>query len=96
MVTLLPWLLDFHGFSFTIFAGFPWFLCCHGCWYSMVTLLPWLRYKLTVEWLRNRGYVHDRAEFRVVYGLRDYQGRTEFLRVTHLTVAHMTDECNAA
>jgi hypothetical protein len=94
-VSLLPCLLDFHGFPVTMVAGIPWLLCCHGCWCSMVTLLPWLRYKLTVEWRRNRAYhVHDRADFRGVCCFRVYQGLTEFLRATQLPGTHMTDEFN--
>jgi hypothetical protein len=106
MVTLLPWLLDFHGYPVTMVAGFPRLPCYHGCWSSMVVLLSWLLVfhgysvamvacKLTAEWRRNRGFhVHDRAGFRGVYHFRVYQGLTEFHRVTKLPDTHMTDEFN--
>jgi hypothetical protein len=88
-------LFDFHGYPVTIVGGFPCLLFCHSCWYSMAILLPWLRYILTVEWRRNRGYhVRDRAEFRGVYGFRVYQCLIEFIRVTQLTATHKTREFN--
>lgn len=70
-VSLLPWLLVFRGYSVAMVAGIPWLLCCHGCDTNRL-----------LSDIETGDNVHDRAEFRVVYGFRVYQGLVEFLRVT--------------